>query len=213
MPSPVIATDPVEKKLNSSAGQLVDATASLLCERTALDASLSEIAKRAGLNAALIKYYFGNKNGLLLAVLERDAERAMGELHHLVQIPIPAEEKLRVHIRGIVNAFHRSPYLNRLITYMIQYSDEDSSRRVGEIYVEPMIAAYEAIIAQGVEEGVFRPVDPKFLYYSLVGACEHIFNATYSGPGPLARAKISDETRQDYIAHVTQTFLRGVLTP
>jgi AcrR family transcriptional regulator len=199
-----------DRQLNSSAEQLLDATAALLSERTALDVSLSDIAKRAKLNAALIKYYFGNKNGLLLAVLERDAETAMAQLDHLVHMPISAEQKLKIHISGIVNAFHRSPWLNRLINYMIEYSDKRAGQRVGEIYIEPMIRAYQAIIDQGVREGALRPIDPRFLYHSLVGACEHIFSFTPPTGEPPTRRKISDEVKQEYIAHVTRVFLRGI---
>lgn len=205
-----LAADAADRKFNASAEQLLDATAALLSERTAMDVSLSDIAKRANLNAALIKYYFGNKNGLLLAVLERDAETAMAALNHLVEMPISAEQKLKIHIQGIINAFHRSPWLNRLINFIIEYSDERSSRRIGEIYVDPMLAAYQAIIEQGVREGSLRRVEPRFLYHSLVGACEHIFNTTNAGPAPLSRAKISEETKQEYVAHVTQVFLQGL---
>lgn len=205
-----LAAEAADRKFNSSAEQLLDATAALLSERTAMDVSLSDIAKRANLNAALIKYYFGNKNGLLLAVLEREAETAMAALHHLAEMPISAEQKLKIHIQGIINAFHRSPWLNRLINFIIEYSDERSSRRIGEIYVEPMLAAYQAIIEQGVREGSFRAVEPRFLYHSLVGACEHIFNATNAGPAPLSRPKIGEETKQAYVAHVTQVFLQGL---
>lgn len=203
-------TASAEKRANSSADQLIDATAALLAERSVLDASLSEIAKKSGLNSALIKYYFGNKEGLLLAVLERDADTAMKALDHLVAMPISAEQKLRIHISGIINAYYRSPYLNRLIHYMIESAGEVESKRVATIFVEPMLGAYRAIIDQGVAEGAFRSIDPALLYYSLVGSCDHIFHAAYSVRSTLGAPRITEEVKQRYIAHVTEMCLHGV---
>lgn len=140
---------------------LLDATASLLSERSTIEVSLSEIAKTSGLNSALIKYYFGGKEGLLLALLERVAERSMADLASLIGMDIPAEQKLRIHIGGIINTYYRSPYLNRLINYMIARGDTASSEKVAKIFVEPMVAAYRAMVAQGVAEGAFRPMDPE----------------------------------------------------
>ena len=67
---------------------LLNATAALLAERPTLDVSLSEIAQRSGQNSALIKYYFGSKEGLLMAILERDAERSMADFESLVSLPV-----------------------------------------------------------------------------------------------------------------------------
>ena len=191
----------------SSADQLIEATAALLGERTVLDVSLSEIAARSGLNSALIKYYFGNKEGLLLALLERDAAVEMKALDHLVSMPIAAGEKLGLHIRAIINAYFRSPYLNRLIHYMIDSSGPDASKRVAAIFVQPMLTAYRAIVDQGVAEGAFRPVDPAFLYYSLVGSCDHLFHAANAVPGP---SRITKDMKERYIAHVTDMCLFGL---
>ncbi len=191
---------------------LLEATASLLSERSNLNASLTEIATRSGLNSALIKYYFGSKDGLFLAVLERDAERSMTDLASLVAMDIPADRKLRTHIAGIINTYYRSPYINRLINYMIVQGEPKSSERVAKIFVEPMVAAYRAIIQQGVAEGVFRPVDPGMLYYSVVGACEHIFYATYAIPTILGKSGLTEETKQQYIQHVVDVCFGGILS-
>lgn len=190
---------------------LLDATASLLAERSTLTASLTDIATRSGLNSALIRYYFGSKDGLFLAVLERDAERSMSDLAALVERDAPADEKLRAHIGGIINTYYRSPYINRLINYMIVQGEPASAERVAKIFVEPMVAAYRAIVRQGMEEGVFRPVDPGMLYYTVVGACEHIFYASYAIPTILGTPELTEATKQQYVQHVVDLCFSGVL--
>lgn len=201
----------VDPERRDSRTILFDATAALLSERSTIEVSLSEIAQRSGLNSALIKYYFGSKEGLLLALLERVAERAMADLANLVDLDISAEQKLRIHIGGIINTYYRSPYVNRLINYMIAQGGKASSERVAKIFVEPMIAAYRAIVDQGVADGAFRPLDPGMLYYSVVGACEHIFYAGYSLPTTLGLSELTEEVRQQYVRHVCDLVFHGVL--
>ncbi|WEK38468.1 MAG: TetR family transcriptional regulator [Candidatus Brevundimonas colombiensis] len=190
---------------------LISATAQLLSEKSIPDTSLSEIAVRSGLNSALIKYYFGSKEGLFMAVLERDAEASMEALSELVDMPISAEQKLKIHIKGIINTYYRSPYINRLINYMIVQGQPASAQRVAEIFVEPMIDAYRRIVSQGVDEGRFRSVDPGMLYYSTVGACEHIFYASYSIPTTLGIERLTEETKQAYAQHVIDLCFGGIL--
>lgn len=192
-------------------GLLLDATAALLSERSNLDVSLSDIAKRSGLNSALIKYYFGNKDGLFLALLERVADKAMGELQSLVDMPISADQKLRIHISGIINTYFRSPYVNHLIKHMIVASTPEAADRVAEIFVKPMIDVYHKIIAQGITEQRFRPIEPGMLYYSLVGACEHIFYASYSLPRTFGVGELSEELKQRYLEHVVDISMNGIL--
>ena len=194
----------------ASAAALLNATAELLSEATNIDVSLNEISQRASVNSAMIKYYFGNKEGLLLALLERDAETAMASLKALSDMDMPAQKKLKIHINGIINAYYKSPYINRLIHYMVESGSPEASRRVTQIFIEPMIDVYRDMVAQGVREGVLKDVDPGLLYYCLVGAADHIFHAGYSVPATLGIERLDDGIKQRYAELVCDIYLRGL---
>ena len=95
---------------NSTAEKLLLAASALMIERSSIEVSLSDIAQKSGVNAALVKYHFGNKDGLLLALLARDAATEMSNLEYLLSQPLTPTAKLKLHIAGIIRAYHRFPY-------------------------------------------------------------------------------------------------------
>ena len=46
---------------NTTAEKLLVAASGLMIERSSIEVSLSDIAQKSGVNAALVKYHFGNK--------------------------------------------------------------------------------------------------------------------------------------------------------
>src|SRR6201987_3089025 len=107
---------------NPTAAKLLVAASALMIERASIEVSLSDIAQKSGVNSALVKYHFGNKDGLLLALLARDAETEVANLEYLLAQPITPTAKLKLHIAGIIRAYHRFPYMNRLIHYLLHES-------------------------------------------------------------------------------------------
>ena len=118
---------------NTTAEKLLVAASELMIERSAIEISLSDIAQKSGVNAALVKYHFGNKDGLLLALLARDAATEMAQLDYLWAQPITPTAKLKLHIAGIIRAYHQFPYMNRLIHYLLHESSGTRGRRGLEI--------------------------------------------------------------------------------
>src|ERR1700761_5068696 len=83
---------------NATADKLLVAASELMIERSSIEVSLSDIAQKSGANAALVKYHFGNKAGLLLALLARDAATEVANLEYLLVQPISPVAKLKLHI-------------------------------------------------------------------------------------------------------------------
>ena len=113
---------------SSTAEKLLVAASELMIERSSIEISLSDIAQKSGANAALVKYHFGNKDGLLLGLLARDAATEISNLEYLLAQPITPTAKLKLHIAGIIRAYHRFPYMNRLIHYLLHESGSERRR-------------------------------------------------------------------------------------
>lgn len=199
------------EELSPSANALLDAAARILSKRSAIDISLSDIAQESGLNSALVKYYFGSKDGLLLALQTRDGTKAVAAMEHLVASPIAPEEKLRIHISGAINTYFRAPYLNRLFHYLIDSGNPQAEEEIASRFARPIREAQRAIIDEGIRLGRFRQVDPEMLYFSLTGACDYIFTSAHALPALQGEPGVTDALRKRYIAHVTDVFLTGMM--
>jgi len=158
---------------------LLAAASDIMKERDSLELSLNDIAGRAGVNSALVKYHFGNKHGLFSALLERDLAIAIEQLEGLVAMDLSPTRKMRAHLSGVIRIYFRFPYLNRLSVELMRGADEATAQRIADRFLRPIHNAYSRMIAEGVAAGEFRAVDPKLFYFTVIGACDQIFTARF----------------------------------
>jgi AcrR family transcriptional regulator len=196
---------------NTTAEKLLVAASGLMIERNSIEVSLSDIAQKSGVNAALVKYHFGNKDGLLLALLARDAATEVAQLEYLLAQPITPTAKLKLHIAGIIRAYHQFPYMNRLIHYLLHESSAEAADEVSKFFVAPLLDFHRRLLADGIRAGEFRNIDPVLFYTSLIGACDHLFFGRHvmsraTGVGP-----VTDEVCRQYIRHMEALICGGML--
>ena len=196
---------------NTTAEKLLEAASDLMIERSSTEVSLSDIAQKSGVNAALVKYHFGNKDGLLLALLARDAATEMANLEYLLAQPVTPTEKLKLHIAGIIRAYRRFPYMNRLIHYLLHESSAEAADEVSKFFVAPLLDFHRRLLAEGIRCGEFRKIDPVLFYTSLIGACDHLFFGRHAMSRATGVGPVTDEVCRDYIKHMEALICDGVL--
>lgn len=192
---------------------LLDTASAIMREGDIVDISLSELSLRSGLNSALVKYYFGNKAGLMKALLDRDMVDIVRAVDALMGKDLDPVDRLRRHIGAVVDTYFKTPYLNRLLMRLVRESDPEEAHRIGQTYLAPLGKAYEKLIRDGVERGVFRDIDPQLFYFTLTGAADRFFSARLVLRHCFDQDSLTEELRDRYRAHCIDFVMAGVLAP
>lgn len=190
--------------------QLLLAASELMTERGVADVSLSDIAKKSGLSSALVKYYFGSKAGLMMALLRMVLDPAMKQLDHLAHIPQPADTKLRIHISGMVNVYFQYPYVNRVMHQLLVDEPQTYGPLIAQEISKPVANAQKSILDEGYAAGIFRKVDPLLFYFEIVGACDQLFFGRYQLEHVFGLTTLDKQLKDRFVDHLCGTILDGI---
>lgn len=194
----------------SAREQLLMAAAKLMTERHTTGISLNDIAAESGLTPAMVRYYFGHRAGMRMAMLRYALGPSIAQLDDLLAMKLAPSEKLRVHIHGVVNTHFRHPYVNRLVHQILADDGDEYGEMIAEEITSPIIRCQKVILEEGLASGEFRAVDPMFFYYHVIGACDHLFYGRYSMKHSFGVKEISETVKRAYIEHLCTTILHGV---
>ena len=191
--------------------RIVEAARELMIEHGVLEVSVADITQRAGVNIALVSYHFGGREGLMLSIARDDAKLAMANLARLRAADLPPAEKIRHHVTGIIHAYYKRPYLNRLLQKLIREGTAEAAEAVSKFFVQPVAEARSAIIAEGIKTGVFREVDSRLIGYALEGACSQIFTSSASREAVLGDGELNIELVDRYAKSTADLIVGGLM--
>lgn len=191
--------------------KLLAATHELLVERGGGHVSVNDICIRAGANVAMVKYCFGNKDGLMQALIDRITGRFVEQLKRLDELNLGPAERLTLHVEGIVTNFVRFPYINRLVNLQLFATDTDSVSHFARNYALPMRDWYARVLSEGAKSGEFRPVDPVLFFFTVIGMAEFFFTGQPLMRGAFNRGELSQATIKSFSRHTAEMLLHGVL--
>ncbi len=172
-------------------------------------ARVDRIAANADANKRMLYYYFGNKDGLFLAVLEgayahiREAEKAL----HLTEIDPP--EAIRRLIAFTWEYYLEHPEFMTLLNSanLHQARHLKKSKKVRNMH-SPFVAMIEEVLERGRRAGVFRAgVDPVQLYISIAGLTYFYLGNKFTLSTIFARDLLSPRARAERLAHMSELVL------
>ncbi|HHL4083015.1 TetR/AcrR family transcriptional regulator [Burkholderia sola] len=134
--------------------------------------SVREVARELGIDAALIAHHFGAKETLWLAVVEQIVELAepmFDALHALRTSPLSHRDRVRRALELCVDHEFAEPDIGMFFSTA---ATEEGGRldRLQERIVRPYHDAMFPLLADAVEAGAIRPVDPNVLFFMIASA-------------------------------------------
>ncbi|MDD4637260.1 MAG: TetR/AcrR family transcriptional regulator [Bacteroidales bacterium] len=133
-------------------------------------AKTTEIAARAGVNHALLHYYFRTKENLF----EKVFELKVRELSESLQVIIGKDSPFMDRVKGGIEAHFDFIASNPKLPHFIFNELIQNPRRLEKCkpMIAPVLAAiYNTMkigIAKSVKEGIIRDIDPMHLMYDIV---------------------------------------------
>jgi len=172
-------------------------------------ARVDRIAERAGINKRMLYYYFGQKEDLFLAVLERAYEKIRGEEQNLNLTQVEPTEAIRRLIAFTWNYYIENP------SFLILLNSENlhrarhlkKSAKVRTLH-SPFVATIADVLARGARSGLFRAgIDPIQLYISIAGISYFYLSNNHTLSTIFDRDLMAPKAKLERLSHMTDVVL------
>ncbi|MFC1237175.1 TetR/AcrR family transcriptional regulator [Vibrio sp. F74] len=170
------------------------------------------VADSAGVNIAMIRYYFGNKQGLFETVIRDTMEPINQQMKAMVKSS--SQDSLIGLMRAYYQTMANTPEFPRLIAQIMNMSESDMQRRLIEkIFKEVTKPAQETMFIRLLEEGVLREgVDPKLCRVTFISMMVFPFIA----PRAMLEfhgVELNSSFLEQLLEHNIKTLTHGFLSP
>jgi AcrR family transcriptional regulator len=208
------------KKDGDTERRILDGAHAVFVRRGTAGARMQEIATEAGVNQALLHYYFRNKEQLAQAAFERAAKGFMPAVVQVIASAGTLEDKVRRIIDLELDHLTRAPYLPGYIIGEVTHHPERAAQLVAAVTglgpreLGPrVLGRLRRQIEAGVKAGAMRPMAPESFVINLLSLCIFPFAAR-----PMIQAVLSMDDRRfgQFITRRHQdlpAFFMGALRP
>jgi AcrR family transcriptional regulator len=158
-------------------------------------ASTRMISGEAGVNMAMLNYYFGSKEGLYLAVFERKISAFRTLLQNIGNDDsITAWDKMERCVDNYVERIITNSCFQKLINRELSLNKRTELNEKMSTILMYNVLEFKKIIQDGIDSGLFNAeVDQELLIMTIYGTKNYLINSPQISSRMLGR-DISDET-------------------
>lgn len=155
--------------------RIIDTAISIFHQKGYRTATLDDVARELGLSKPALYHYVSSKEDLLSKIYIQALESFFANAYKISEMEINPLQKLRHlishHIQNII--------IKNLAMFSVFFSEENQlpAKEFQKIQQEKRkyTKIFEQLIKQGIEQGYFRPMDPRLQANAIIGMCNWVY--------------------------------------
>jgi TetR/AcrR family transcriptional regulator len=175
---------PPETADGDAEGRILDAAHKVFIRRGTAGARMQEIADEAGVNKALLHYYFRSKSRLADAIFQRVAGGIFARVIEIARSDAALEEKVRQIIGAYLDQLSRTPYAPGYVLGELNHDPARAQQLVDALgrmregaTPQAVLSALQAQLDQRIADGTLKPISAQQFLTNLVSLCIFPFAA------------------------------------
>lgn len=159
----------MKKELEGSTEErIIDAARNVFTQHGFNGARMQEIADKAGINKALLHYYFRSKEKLFDTIFIDLLGKFQGAFQAIFASDKPFLEKIRLVVEADIDILMKYPEVPLFVLSEISRKPQEMTERVGEIGLQKLMEEFARQVRSAARKGEIRKVDPMELMINIL---------------------------------------------
>jgi AcrR family transcriptional regulator len=160
-----------EKKDTTTEQRILSAAKKVFIHKGMAGARMQDIADEAGINKALVHYYFRNKEKLFDVIFTEAALKLFPRINIIFESDSNLFEKIRRFVEEYITVMSENPYLPMFVLNEINKDPETFLNHMKQKFGFPRPEKFLQQIEKEIKKGTIKKISPLQLLLNLLSLC------------------------------------------
>lgn len=165
----------MEPKKDSTEEKILEAAKTVFIAKGMDGARMQEIADEAGINKALLHYYFRSKERLFEAIFSQIVKFAFPEITRIIASDEPVISKIEQVIDAYLGLLLKHPFIPGFIMKELSRDPSGLFKMITKFGFNPQVIFGQ--IQKAMDNGEIKQMDPRHLIVNIISMCVFPFAA------------------------------------